>query len=58
LVTARIAELRADRQTAEDALAEIRAVELEAEADELAERLAKIPDLTEQLREAPRAVQR
>jgi site-specific DNA recombinase len=58
LVTARIAELRADRQAAEDVLAEIPAVELEAEADELAERLAKIPDLTEQLRKASRAVQR
>ena len=42
LVSARIAELRADRQAAEDALAEIPAVELEAEAD----------DLTDQLRQA------
>jgi hypothetical protein len=58
LVMARIAELRVDRQAAEDALAEIPAVELEAEAEDLTERLMKIPDLTEQLRKAPRDVQR
>ena len=57
-VTARIAELKADKATYEAALAEIPVEQEDAEADQLAQRLARIPDLGQQLRDAPRETQR
>jgi hypothetical protein len=58
LVTARIAELKADKAIYEAGLAEIPVEQEDAEADQLAQRLVRIPDLAEQLRNAPREVQR
>jgi hypothetical protein len=58
LVTDRIAELKADKATYEAALAEIPVQQEDAEADQLAQRLARIPDLGQQLRDAPREIQR
>jgi len=58
IVSARIAELKADKEAATAALAEIDQPQLDDEDDLLAERLARIPDLTESLRNAPREVKR
>ena len=58
LVTARITELRADKQAAEDALAELDPDETETENALLQERLGCIPDLSQSLREAPPEVKR
>ena len=58
LVSERIAELRGDKEALEDALTEVGAEREEAEADELAKQLARMPDLTERLREASPEVQR
>jgi len=58
LVTARITELRADKEAAAAALADIPEQDIEAEDGYLAERLAQLPDLTEALRTAPPEVKR
>ena len=58
IVTARIAELKADKEAATAALAEIDQPQLEDEDDYLADRLARLPDLAAQLRDAPRDVKR
>lgn len=58
VVTDRIAELKADKATYEAALAEIPVEQEDAEADQLTQRLARIPDLGQQLRDAPREIQR
>jgi site-specific DNA recombinase len=58
IVSARIAELKADKQAAIDALTEIAEPEIESEDDYLAGRLAQIPDLTQSLRDAPRETKR
>jgi hypothetical protein len=47
LVTARITELRADKQAAEDALAELDPQETETEDAFLQKRLGRIPDLAQ-----------
>jgi hypothetical protein len=52
IVRERIAELRTEKQTAQDALAALTPEQIEDEDDYLAERLARVPDLTEQLRAA------
>jgi len=57
-VDARIKELRADIAAAERDLAELGPEEIEAETDDLADRLARLPDLSAQLRCAPREIQR
>jgi hypothetical protein len=53
LVTARIAELRDDKQAATAALDQIGPEDQEMEADERNDLLARIPDLTHALRERP-----
>ena len=58
VVTARITELQADITAAEADLAELDPQETEAEEADLNARLSKLPDLTEQLRNAPREIQR
>ena len=58
LVAKRIAELRAEKQELEEALEELGAEREEAETDELAKQLARVPDLADALRRAPAAVQR
>ena len=58
VVTERITELKADRAAAEGALQEIGPEEEQAEDEDLAERLKHLPDLSKQLRKAPRAVKR
>ena len=58
LVSARIAELRTDKETFAAALAEIGEEQVEQEDDYLSEQLARIPDLTETLRAAPPEVKR
>ena len=58
LVSERIAELRGEKEALEEALAEVGAERKEAEADELSEQLARMPDLTKRLREASPDVQR
>jgi hypothetical protein len=58
LVSERIGELRGEKQALEEALSEIGAQREEAEGDELAEQLARVPDLTKALREASPEVQR
>ena len=58
LVSERIAELRAEKQALEDALAGMDAGRQEAEDEELTEQLARIPDLSEALREAPAPIKR
>jgi len=58
IVTARITELRADITAAEADLAELDPAEAAAETDDLTERLARIPNLAQQLRDAPRDIQR
>ena len=58
MVTERIAELRAEKRTLEEALAEIGEEREEAEAEELTKQLERVPDLTEALRAAPPEAQR
>jgi hypothetical protein len=58
LVSERIAELRGEKEAFEEALSELGAQRDEAEEDELAEQLARVPDLTEALRDATPEVQR
>ncbi|MGZ5376018.1 MAG: hypothetical protein ACXWEF_06170, partial [Solirubrobacterales bacterium] len=58
LVSERISERRGEKQALEEALAEIGAEREEAEEDELSKQLARVPDLTEALREATPEVQR
>jgi site-specific DNA recombinase len=58
VVKTRIDELQAEQRAAREALDAIGADQIEAEDDCLAERLAQIPDLTEQLRDATPAVRR
>ncbi len=58
VVKARIEELEADRQAAQEALDAMTVEEIEAEADYLAERLAQLPDLSNQLRDATPQVKR
>ena len=58
LVTARITELRADKQAAEDALAELDPQEAETEDAFLQERLGRIPDLGQSLRDATPEIKR
>jgi hypothetical protein len=58
IVSARIAELKADKEATTATLAEINQPEVEAEDDYLAGRLAQIPDLTQSLRDAPRETKR
>ena len=57
LVTARITELRADRDTAQAALDAITPDERQTEDDYLTERLARLPDLAAQLRRRPTRTQ-
>jgi hypothetical protein len=57
-VSSRIKELRADIAGAEADLTELGPEEVEAETDDLAARLARVPDLAAQLRAAPREIQR
>ena len=52
LVSERIGELRGEKEALEEALAGIGADRQEAEDEELTQQLARIPDLTEALREA------
>jgi site-specific DNA recombinase len=58
IVTARIAELRADKDAAHAALAGMDIQEIEGEEEDLSERLKRIPDLAEQLHDAPPALKR
>ena len=58
LVSERIKELRAGKEALEEALSEIGGEREEAEADELTGQLARLPDLTESLRQATPEVQR
>jgi site-specific DNA recombinase len=58
IVKARIEELNADKQTAQVALDAIPPGEVEAEDNYLPERLARIPDLTQQLRNATPEIKR
>ena len=58
VVTARITELKADRQAAEQTLAELDPQEAEAEDAFLHERLARIPNVAQPLREASPEVKR
>lgn len=57
LVSERIAELRGDKEALEEALAEIGAEREEAEDEELAEQLKRVPDLSKALAEASPEVQ-
>jgi DNA invertase Pin-like site-specific DNA recombinase len=58
IVTARIVELRADRQAAQDALNELTPDEIAAEDDYLAQRIARIPDLAQSLHDAAPEIKR
>jgi hypothetical protein len=58
LIAERIGELRNENEVLEEALVGIGAEREEAEAEELSEQLARVPDLTKALREASPAVQR
>ncbi len=58
IVTARITELRADRQAAQDALDELTPAEIEAEDDYLTQRLARIPDLARSPHDATPEIKR
>jgi hypothetical protein len=57
-VKARIEELKTDKQTAQAALDAIPTGEVEAEDNYLSERLARIPDLTQPLRDATPEIKR
>jgi len=58
LVSARIAELRSDKTALEQALEELGAARQQVEDEELTERLARLPDLGQALRDASPEVQR
>lgn len=58
LVSARIAELRGEKEALDDALTGIGAERQEAEDEELAEQLDRLPDLGKALREAPAEIKR
>jgi hypothetical protein len=58
IVKERIAELEEQKEAAQEALAELGPEDIEAEDDYLAERLARLPDLSKQLRAAPIEVKR
>jgi hypothetical protein len=58
VVKARIEELKADKQAAQVALDAIPPAERETEDNYLLERLARIPDLTQQLRDATPEIKR
>jgi DNA invertase Pin-like site-specific DNA recombinase len=58
VVKARIEELKADKQAAQTALDAIPPAERETEDNYLLERLARIPDLTQQLRDATHEIKR
>ena len=58
LVSARIGELRADKEALEETLAQVGAEREEAEDEELALQLARVPDLTKALAKAPPQIQR
>lgn len=51
-------ELRGEKEALEAALADLGGEQQDAEQEELAEQLERIPELTEALREAPVAVKR
>jgi hypothetical protein len=52
IVKERIAELEEQKEAAQEALAELGPEDIEVEDDYLAERLARLPDLSKQLRAA------
>ena len=54
----RIGELRGEKEALAEALAGIGAERQDAEDEELAEQLARLPDLAEALREAPAEIKR
>jgi hypothetical protein len=58
LVVARISELRSDKSALKEALAGMDGGTEEVEADDLTERLSRLPDLTKALEEASPEVQR
>ena len=58
LVSERIAELRGEKEALEEALAGLGAEQAEAEDEALNAQLARLPDLTEALREASPAIKR
>ena len=58
IVKERIAELEEQKEAAQEALAELGPEDIEVEDDYLAERLARLPDLSRQLRDAPVEVKR
>ncbi len=58
LVSERIAELRSDKEAIEETLAEVGAEREEAEDEELAKQLEKLPDLSKALGKAPAEIQR
>ncbi len=58
LVSERIGELRGEKEALEDALAGIGADRQEAEDEELTEQLARLPDLSKALRDAPPSIKR
>jgi hypothetical protein len=58
LVSERIAELRGDKEALQAALAEIGSEREEAEDNELAKQLARVPDLSKSLAEASPEIQR
>src|SRR6476660_2117732 len=58
LVSERISELRGDREALEEALGEVAADREEAEDEELAAQLGRVPDLSKALADAPPEIQR
>jgi hypothetical protein len=58
LVSERIAELRREKEAHEKAVSEIGAQRQDAEDEELAEQLSRLPDLGQALREAPPGIKR
>ena len=58
LVSERISELRGDRETLAEALDEVAADREEAEDEELAAQLGRVPDLSKALAQAPPKIQR
>ncbi len=58
LVAERIAELRADRETAQATLADLHPQDVDEREDVLAERLRRVPDLTQAYRDATPEIQR
>ena len=58
LLSERIGKLRGEKQALEEALAEVGTEREEAEGDELAKQLARVPDLTKALTQATPEIQR